>query len=82
MNNPQTMTAEEVRKRIEAGLPGSRVSVRDTTGTGDHFEAVVEAAQFAGKSVVEQHRLVYGILGNAMDGPIHALALRTSPLQS
>ena len=73
------MTAEEIRVRIEQALPGSRVDVRDTTGGGDHFEAVIVAAQFSGKSTVEQHRMVYSILGSAMAGPIHALALRTSP---
>ena len=72
------MTAEEIRTKIENGLPGSRVEVRDTTGTGDHFEAVVVAQQFADKNVVEQHRMIYSILGSAMAGPIHALALRTS----
>jgi stress-induced morphogen len=73
------MTAQEIRSKIEQALPGSRVDVRDTTGGGDHFEAVVVAAQFSGKSTVEQHRMVYSILGSAMAGPIHALALRTSP---
>ena len=72
------MTADEIQSKIEQALPGSRVQVRDTTGTGDHFEAVVVAQQFAGKNVVEQHRMVYSILGTAMAGPIHALALRTS----
>jgi stress-induced morphogen len=73
------MTAEEIRSKIEQALPGSRVDVRDTTGGGDHFEAVVVATQFSGKSTVEQHRMVYSILGSAMAGPIHALALRTAP---
>ena len=59
------MTAEEIRTKIEHGLPGSRVQVRDTTGTGDHFEATVVAEQFAGKNMVEQHRMVYSILGTA-----------------
>jgi stress-induced morphogen len=72
------MNAEEIRTMIEGALPGSRVQVRDTTGGGDHFEAVIVAAQFVGKSVVEQHRMIYSILGPAMSGPIHALALRTS----
>jgi stress-induced morphogen len=72
------MNAEEIRVMIEEGLPGSRVRVRDTTGGGDHFEAIVVAAQFAGKSIVDQHRMVYSILGPAITGPIHALALRTS----
>jgi stress-induced morphogen len=72
------MNAEDIRTKIEEALPGSRVQVRDTTGGGDHFEAVVVATQFTGKSVVEQHRMIYSILGPAMSGPIHALALRTS----
>ena len=72
------MTAEEIRSKLESSLPGAQVEVRDTTGTGDHFEAVIVAQQFAGKNMVEQHRMVYSILGSAMAGPIHALALRTS----
>jgi monothiol glutaredoxin len=72
------MTAEEIRSKIEQALPGSRVDVRDTTGGGDHFEAVVVAVQFFGKSTVEQHRMVYSILGSAMAVSIHALTLRTS----
>src|SRR5262249_42482242 len=33
------LDAAEVKRRIEAGLPGAEVEVRDMTGTGDHFEA-------------------------------------------
>ena len=76
------MTEMEIRSRIELALPGSRVSVRDTTGTGDHFEAVVEASQFTGKSMIEQHRMIYDALGTAVGGAIHALALRTSNLRT
>ena len=72
------MTADEIRTQLEQALPGSSVQVRDTTGGGDHFEALVAAPQFSGKTTVEQHRMVYAILGSAMSGPIHALALRTS----
>jgi stress-induced morphogen len=76
------MTADEIRTRIQQALPGSNVQVRDTTGGGDHFEALVSAPQFAGKTTVEQHRMVYSILGREMAGPIHALALRTSAAQT
>ena len=72
------VSAEEVRRRIETALPGARVDVTDTTGAGDHFEAHVSADAFTGKSLVEQHRLVYAALGDLMAGAIHALALRTS----
>ena len=71
------MNAEEIQRMLEESLPESLVQVRDTTGTGDHFEALVVSSAFKGQAVVEQHRMVYSILGPAMSGPIHALALRT-----
>jgi stress-induced morphogen len=67
---------EDIRRRIEAALPDARVEVADTTGAGDHFEVRVAAAAFSGLGLVEQHRLVYGALGDLMPR-IHALALRT-----
>lgn len=71
------VSSEEIRRRIEAALPGAAVAVTDATGTGDHFEVVVEAREFAGKNLVEQHQVVYAALGDLMEGKIHALALRT-----
>lgn len=73
------VSIDEVRRRIESALPGARVRVGTFQG-GDHFEAVVEAPQFAGKSRIEQHRMVYAALGSLLGGAMHALALRTSPL--
>jgi stress-induced morphogen len=67
---------DEVRRRIEAALPGARVAVADTTGAGDHFEVRVAAAAFAGIGLVEQHRMVYAALGDLMPR-IHALQLKT-----
>lgn len=75
MTNPA-----DIRRNIEAALPGSRVAVADTTGAGDHFEVEVQAAAFAGKTLVEQHQLVYGALGTLM-AQIHALSLRTGTPQ-
>ena len=71
------MTVDEIRARIRAALPDAEVSVTDTTGGGDHFAATVVSPAFAGKGPVDRHRLVYAALGDAMRGPIHALALVT-----
>lgn len=71
-------TPEEVRTRIETGLPGATADVHDLTGTGDHFRAEVVSDRFAGLSRIEQHRLVYDVFGADIGGPIHALSLRTS----
>ena len=70
-------TADELQNRIEAALPGAEVSVLDTTGGGDHFSATVISSAFAGRSRIEQHRLVYEIFGDEIGGPIHALSLKT-----
>jgi stress-induced morphogen len=70
-------TAEEVRARIEAALPGASAAVDDLTGTGDHFRAEVVSDRFTGLSRIEQHRLVYDVFGADIGGPIHALSLKT-----
>jgi stress-induced morphogen len=72
------ITPETISARIRAALPDAEVSVTDTTGGGDHFSATVVSAEFVGKGPVDRHRLVYAALGDAMRGPIHALALVTA----
>jgi acid stress-induced BolA-like protein IbaG/YrbA len=68
------MQPEDIKQMIEHGLPGARVSV---TGDGHHFEAEVIASEFTGKSMLQQHQIVYRTLGNKMGNEIHALSLRT-----
>ena len=71
-------TAEELKQRIETALPGAEASVEDTTGTGDHFRAEIVSERFSGLSRIEQHQLVYGIFGDEVGGPIHALSIKTT----
>lgn len=67
-----------VESRIRAGVPGiTHFTLEDLTGTKDHYQAVVVSSSFAALSKVEQHRAVYRALGELMDGPVHALALKT-----
>ena len=76
---PRSVTTDEVKKAIESGLPESEAVVTDLTGTGDHFKAEVTCPAFADKTPIQQHKLVYGALGDLMKGPIHALQLTTKP---
>jgi stress-induced morphogen len=71
-------TADELKQRIEAALPGARVEVEDLTGGGDHFRAEVSSDRFTGLTRIEQHRLVYDVFGAEVGGPIHALSIKTS----
>ena len=40
-----------------------------------HFRVVMAAEAFEGKRPVARHQLVYGVLADLMQNPIHALAL-------
>ena len=65
----------EIQRLIEEALPGSEVEVVDEGG-GDHLRAIVAAPQFAGRSRVDQHRMVKSAVQHRMDdGSIHALSI-------
>jgi stress-induced morphogen len=70
-------SVDTIRSLLLSAFPGATVDVTDLTGTADHFQAVVVAREFQGKSRIEQHKMVYAALGDLMAGPIHALALKT-----
>jgi stress-induced morphogen len=72
------MSPDELKAALERAFPGARVEVQDLTGTKDHYEVSIVAAAFAGKSRIEQHKMVYAALGKSVGGVIHALALKTS----
>jgi stress-induced morphogen len=67
-------TPEELKERIEAGIPGA---VAEVTGDGHHFNAVVSATAFNGLTRIAQHRLVYDVFGPELGDRIHALSIQT-----
>jgi stress-induced morphogen len=68
-------TADEVKTRIEAAIPGAVADVQSADDV--HFSATVRASAFEGLSRVAQHRLVYDVFDGELGGSIHALALKT-----
>ena len=48
-------------------------------GGGDHLRVNVAAAQFEGKSLIDQHRLVKAAVRERSDtGELHSLSIKTS----
>lgn len=70
-------SAEQIEKLILQAMPEAKVEVVDLTGTRDHFEATVIWKGFAGKPLVEQHRLVMAPLQEGLKEKIHALKINT-----
>jgi stress-induced morphogen len=69
------LKAEDIVARIRAALPDAIVEMQDLTGTADHWKASIVSGRFAGKSLIERHRLVMAALAEELKGPIHALTL-------
>ena len=68
------VTPEQLKTWIEAGFDGAQISVE---GDGHHFEAVIVAQEFSGKSRIQRHQLVYAALGDKMKQQVHALSMKT-----
>ena len=68
---------------IRAQLPDAEVGIFDRTGTMDHFNLTVRSKAFRGKTLIEQHQLVYGALKGALkDGRVHAVELKTIAMEA
>jgi stress-induced morphogen len=72
------MTTAELKQLLEKNIPEARVQVSDMTGTSDHFEVHVSSPVFAGKSLIEQHKVVHAAVGAHLTTTIHALKIKTS----
>ena len=57
------------QSHLHAGHAGAR------EGKG-HFDVRIVSNAFAGKSLIQRHRLVYDALGDLMDTEIHALKIQ------
>ena len=76
------MELESLKELIANGIPNAKIEVIDTTGSKDHFSAVVISSSFEGLSLIDQHKEVYKAVGDHMTKEIHALQLKTfSPKQ-
>lgn len=71
------MKAEDIVAKIRLVLPDAQVELQDLTGTADHWKATIVSAAFAGKSLMQRHRIVNAALAEELKGPIHALTMDT-----
>ena len=76
---------EAIRNRLSAALEPQQLKIIDdsdkhaghaSAGGAGHFTVNVVSTAFAGKSLIERHRLVYSLLGELMHSEIHALSIK------
>jgi stress-induced morphogen len=74
-----SLDTNQIEKLLQESLGAdAQIELKDLTGTGDHLQLKVRAEKFRGLPMIDQHRLVYGALGDLVKGAIHALMLETS----
>lgn len=77
------MTIEdEIRGRLADFAP-LETSIEDQShqhaghgASGGHYRLTIVSDHFAGRSLLERHRMVYAAMGDLMSGPIHALSIQ------
>jgi acid stress-induced BolA-like protein IbaG/YrbA len=69
------MEPDKIRTLIEDALPGSHVTVG---GDGRHFEALVVSEAFAGKTLIQRHRMVLDAVHDRIASEeLHAISIKT-----
>lgn len=74
------MTRETLSAYLAEAFPDAQITLTALVADNNHWQAEIISSQFAGKSRIAQHQMVYkalkGKLGNDGDA-LHALALKT-----
>ena len=72
------MTKDNIEELIKQSIPdAAKVTIEDLRGDGDHYSAIVVSKSFDGKSMIQQHKMVYESLKGKMGNELHALELKT-----
>ena len=71
------MNLNEIESLIKEAMPDAVVEIQDLAGDGNHYSATITSSEFAGKSKIEQHKMVYNSLKGKMGNELHALAIKT-----
>ena len=82
----QTQRMQRMRERLTAELQPQQLEISDDShlhvghagarGGAGHFTVHIVAQAFAGKPLIERHRMIYDLLQDMMHSEIHALSIQ------
>ena len=72
-----SLKLEEIKNLIKESIPDAEIIIQDLAGDENHYSATIKSKVFTGKSMIDQHKLVYKALKGKMGNELHALALNT-----
>jgi len=71
------MTKDELFEVLNNGLSESVIEIQDLAGDNDHYAVKIVSNKFRGLSKINQHKIVYDVLGKKMGYTLHALSIKT-----
>jgi len=84
MNAPPASIRSLIEDKLAQGMAPLHLEVLNESdrhnvppGSESHFKVVVVSPEFEGKTLIARHRMVYRLLGDELQGGVHALALHT-----
>ena len=72
------ISQEKLEKLLRTAFPSAQLEIIDTVGDQDHYSVKIIDKVFAGKTRVEQHKMVNAALAGHLGGVLHALQIKTS----
>lgn len=69
---------EKLEGLLRAAFPSAQLEIIDTVGDQDHYSLKIIDKVFAGKTRVEQHKMVNVALAGHLGVALHALQIKTS----
>ena len=69
---------EKLEELLRAAFPNAQLEIIDTVGDQDHYSLKIIDKVFAGKTRVEQHKMVNAALAGHLGVALHALQIKTS----
>lgn len=70
-----------IEQKLQAGLAVAHMDIENEShmhsgpATDSHFKLTLVSDDFKGKRLVQRHQLIYGLLADELQSPVHALAM-------
>ena len=70
-----------IEQKLQAGLAVAHMDIENEShmhsgpATDSHFKLTLVSDDFTGKRLVQRHQLIYGLLADELQSPVHALAM-------
>ena len=71
------MIEKKITKILEENIKDSKVFIQDITGSNNHFNLIDISSVFNGLTMIQQHQVIYKLLGSMITKEVHALQIKT-----